>query len=182
MKKNFILIGMIISSMGAMSQESMITLSGGYSFANIEDSQDKGTGWRINGSYEFNPTGGMLVHGISLGYISLSATDGTGQQTIDTKINSFPIYYAPKLWFGSDKFKAFAKGALGMQFTTFKREGYISLSDEDFGFYGGVGAGTMIFLNENIFLNLEYEIDWVSNSFYKDGWINTAMAGIGYRF
>jgi hypothetical protein len=28
----------------------------------------------------------------------------------------------------------------------------------------------------------EYEIAWASNNFYKDGWINSAMGGIGFRF
>jgi len=27
----------------------MVTINGGYSFANIEDRDTKGTGWRING-------------------------------------------------------------------------------------------------------------------------------------
>ena len=57
-----------------------------------------------------------------------------------------------------------------------------SLSDNDFGFYGGGGAGIMIFLKENIFINGEYEIAWASNSWYKDGWINTASGGIGFKF
>jgi hypothetical protein len=69
-----------------------------------------------------------------------------------------------------------------MQFAWLKREGFVELSDHDFGFYGGGGGGFMFFLKENIFLNAEYEIAWASNSWYKDGWMNTAMAGIGYRF
>jgi hypothetical protein len=40
----------------------------------------------------------------------------------------------------------------------------------------------MIFLKENIFINAEYEIAWASNSWYKDGWMNTAMGGIGFKF
>ena len=84
--------------------------------------------------------------------------------------------------FGSDKFKAFIKGALGMQFAGLKKEGFINFKDNDFGFYGGGGAGIMIFIKENIFINGEYEIAWASNSWYKDGWMNTAMGGIGFKF
>jgi hypothetical protein len=40
----------------------------------------------------------------------------------------------------------------------------------------------MLFLKENFFINAEYEIAWASNSYYKDGWINSAMGGIGFRF
>ena len=168
--------------MKALSQENTVTLSGGYSFATIEDTDIKGTGFRINGLYEFNPNGGMFAHGVSFGYIGLSASEGVGSQTIDYTINSFPLYYAPKVMFGSEKIKAFVKGALGMQFASLKKEGLISLSDNDFGFYGGGGAGVMFFIKDNIFINAEYEIAWASNSWYKDGWMNTAMGGIGFKF
>jgi hypothetical protein len=160
----------------------MITLSGGYSFANIEDTDIKATGFRINGLYEFNPNGGMFAHGFSIGYIGLKAEETIGQEVRSYTINSFPIYYAPKVMFGREKVKAFIKGALGTQFSGLKREGTASLSDNDFGFYGGGGAGIMIFLKENIFINGEYEIAWASNSWYKDGWINTASGGIGFKF
>ena len=55
MKKPFFITFLILLSMKALCQENMVTLSGGYSFANIEDTDLKGTGWRINGLYEFNP-------------------------------------------------------------------------------------------------------------------------------
>jgi hypothetical protein len=84
--------------------------------------------------------------------------------------------------FVNERIKGFVKGALGMQFASLKREGFTEVSDFDFGFYGGGGAGLMVFLKENIFLTGEYEIAWASNSFYKDGWINTAGGGIGFKF
>ena len=61
--------------MKAFSQENMVTLSGGYSFANIEDTDVKGTGYRINGLYELNPMEGKFAHGISFGYIGLKADE-----------------------------------------------------------------------------------------------------------
>jgi hypothetical protein len=182
MRKHILIIGLLLISMKTFSQENMVTVSGGYSFANIEDTDEKGTGWRINGLYEYNPTGGIFAHGVSIGYIHLTATDGAGEQEITSKVNSFPIYYAPKVMFGPDKFKVFIKGALGMQIAHLKREGFITFDDNDFGFYGGGGAGIMFFLKENIFINAEYELAWASNSWYKDGLMNTAMGGIGFRF
>jgi len=182
MKKQIFVLFLLLLSFKAFSQENMVTLSGGYAFANIEDSDNKGTGWRINGLYEFNPSSSMIAHGFSVGYISLSATDGIGQQTVTSTVNSFPVYYAPKVMFGKERIKLFVKGALGVQFAALKREGAISISDNDFGFYGGGGAGILIFLKDNIFINGEYEIAWASNSWYKDGWINTAGGGIGFKF
>ena len=182
MKRNIFITLILLLSLKAISQENMITISGGYAFANIEDSDEKGTGWRINGLYEFNPGGGKLAHGISFGYINLVSTEGSGSLETTSTINSFPFYYAPKVMFGNEKIKAFVKGALGMQFSGLKREGIVSFSDNDLGFYGGGGAGIMIFLKENFFIIGEYEIAWASNSSYKDGWINSAMVGIGFRF
>ena len=182
MKRNILFAFLILISVKAFSQENMITISGGYSFANIEDTDTKATGWRVYGLYEFNPAGAVLAHGFSIGYISISASESAGQQEIKSTINSFPVYYAPKVMFGKEKLEIFIKGALGMQFATLKREGVVSISDKDFGFYGGGGGGIMLFLKENIFINAEYEIAWASNNYYKDGWISTAGGGIGFKF
>jgi hypothetical protein len=182
MKKHIFITLLVLLSLKAFSQENAITLNGGYSFATIEDTDIKATGFRINGLYEFNPNGGMFAHGFSFGYIGLKAEETIGQATQKYTINSFPIYYAPKGMFGSEKAKAFIKGALGAQFSGLKKEGAISISDNDFGFYGGGGAGVMLFIKSNIFINAEYEIAWASNGWYKDGWINTASGGIGFKF
>jgi len=164
------------------SQENMVTISGGYAFANIEDIDENGTGYRLNGLYEFNATHGMIAHGFAFGYIHVSALEDEWLFNNTITINSFPIYYAPKAMFGKDKFKAFVKGVLGMQIAGLKREGVVSLSNTDFGFYGGGGGGIMFYLKENIFINAEYEIAWASNGWYVDGWMNSIMGGIGFRF
>jgi hypothetical protein len=83
----------------------------------------------------------------------------------------------------SEKFKIFLKGALGMQFAKIMTDGpAIAAEATDAGFYGGVGAGGLLFLNEKLFLNLEYEWAYMSNSYYKDGFMNTAQLGIGFKF
>jgi hypothetical protein len=182
MKKYIFILFLALLSIKALSQENMLTISGGYSFANIEDSDTKGTGWRINGLYEFNPVGSKFAHGLSIGYINLSNSETVQQTTVKNTVGSMPVFYAPKVMFGTDKIKAFIKGALGFQYAWLKREAIADISDSDFGFYGGGGAGIMIFIKENIFINGEYEIAWASNGWYKDGWINTAGGGIGFKF
>jgi hypothetical protein len=181
--KKILVIGSIILFSGlARAQENMITFSGGYAFANIEDTEENATGWRISGLYEYNPLGGILAHGVEFGYIHVSAIDGTGLQETTSTVNLFPLYYAPKVMLGNEKIKGFIKGVLGMQFAALKREGFWEIKDNDFGFYGGGGGGLMFFIKENIFVNAEYEIAWASNGFYKDGWVNSITGGIGFRF
>jgi hypothetical protein len=182
MKKIGLILFLVVVSAKMFSQENMVSLTGGYAFANIDNSDSKGTGWTIKGLYEYNPQGGMIAHGFAVGYIGLTSEKIILQQSIKSTVNSFPIYYAPKIIFGKDKFKFFIKGAIGMQIAGLKMEGSISGSDTDFGFYGGGGGGIMFFIKENIFINADYEIAWASNSAYIDGWINTANGGIGFKF
>jgi len=182
MKRNILITMFVMVSLQAFSQQNVFTISGGYSFATIEDTDIKGTGYRINGLFEFNPNEGKFAHGFSIGFIGLKAEDAVGQGVQYYTINSFPIYYAPKVMFGSDKVKLFIKGALGTQIAGLKKEGLVTFSDTDFGFYGGGGAGVMLFIKSNIFINAEYEIAYASNGWYKDGWMNTAMGGLGFKF
>lgn len=181
-KKIILILAMIFCSVAVWAQQNIITVSGGYAFANIEDSNVKGTGFRLNGIYEFNNVGGVIAHGITLGYAHLTSSEKVLQQEVKGTINSFPVYYSPKAIFGGEKIKLFIKGAIGMQYAALKREAAVTITDFDFGFYGGGGAGVMIFLKENIFINGEYEIAWASNRAYKDGWMNSATGGIGVKF
>ncbi|MEK6782426.1 MAG: outer membrane beta-barrel protein [Bacteroidota bacterium] len=184
MKRNLMIIALTFFSVAAWSQENRFTLSGGYAFANIEAVDTDATGFRINGLYELNPLGGKVAHGFSIGYIGTSADfAGVAGQSNEYKINSWPVYYAPKLMFGDGSVQGFIKGALGMQFSGLTRTGTLGeFNDKDFGFYGGAGAGIMKTFNEKMFVNLEYEWAYLSNSFYKDGFMNSIMLGIGFKF
>ncbi len=183
MKKSILTLSMVVVSSWAFSQENMITISGGYVFANVESTDVNGTGFRINGLYEYNPGGGKWAHGFSFGYIGLTGESTTNVQSIKYDINTWPLYYAPKYLFGGESFKGFVKGAIGWQISNIDRMGAAStLSDNDTGFIGGGGVGAMYFFNEKIFLNAEYELLYMSNSFYKDGLLNTASLGIGFKF
>lgn len=174
------------------SQENMVTLSGGYSFGSVEytdgnviDVNLEFTGWRINGLYEFNANEGKLAHGLSIGFISLSTSESENQtDSADYKASTLPIYYAPKLLFGSDKIKGFVKGAIGFQHTKLKRTSYFNTESEidGWGFYGGLGAGVMFLINEKFFINAEYEFAWMTNSYYSGGIVNSVMGGIGVKF
>lgn len=179
MKHILIFAALLFSAVFTYGQENRVTLSGGYAFANIEESDTDGTGWRINGLYEFNPGQGKFAHGLSVGYVSLSG-DATGASY---DVGTWPIYYAPKFMFGSEKFQGYLKGALGWQFSNIKRTGNFSeLEDNDSGFTLGAGAGVLYNFNDKVFLDAGYEFLWLNNSFYKEGYLNTASLGIGFKF
>jgi len=179
MKKKLLLIGFLCFSIFSMAQENKFTLSAGYVFANIEDIDTDASGWRINGLYEFNPNHGMLSHGLAFGYFGTSAdTKGANYN-----INSWPVYYAPKVTVGEGMLRGFLKGAIGSHFTGYKRTGALGeLSSFDVGFYGGASIGGELHISDRAFINVEYEWAYLSNSYYRDGFINSAMAGIGFKF
>jgi len=144
------------------------------------ETETNATGWRINGTYEFNPQSSKVAHGLSFGIISTSATGTSGYEY---DLRSWPLYCAPKVMFGENKIRAFIKGALGLHFSHYGGTGNaIDLDTNDTGFYGGASAGTMVYLKENIFLNAEYEWAYMSNSFYQNGMMNSAMLGLEFKF
>lgn len=173
------------------TQENMINVTGGYAWMNMDDSEYfsedpnlTGTGWRITGTYDFNPNEGKIAYGFSVGYSTVDADYAfTGDSTANYKMNSVPFYFAPKLLFGSEKFKAFVKLMIGGQSATLKRTGTASeISASDFGFYGGGGAGFNLFVHEKIFILAEYEIAYVTNNYYRNGLFQSVSAGLGIRF
>jgi hypothetical protein len=179
MKHNLLIITLLFCSSALWAQDNILTISSGYASAKISDSDLKGTGWNIRGLYEFNQQDdSKFLHGISFGFINTHASEGDQRY----RLNSFPLYYAPKIMAGKGKFKGFLKGALGIQFSSVRKEGLVDLTDADMGLYAGAGAGIMFMLNEELFINAEYEIAWASNKYYKDGFINTIGGGIGVKF
>lgn len=159
----------------------MVSLSYGYVMTDYEDADNTAEGWRFTGTYEKNHKGTPLVHGLTIGYMETSA-ERTGVQSVDYKAKTVPIYYAPKIILGKKAIKVFAKGALGCHFTDYSRSGFGGdVSLDEFGFYGGVGLGAMIVLKEKFFINAEYEWAYMSNTYFQDGAVQSAMIGIGLQ-
>jgi hypothetical protein len=178
MKRNLLFFAFVLFALQGWSQK-MFTISGGTAFADVEDASSDANGWRINITSEYNPMGGKLAHGFSIGYIDLNSTAVKAGRTVSYNMYTVPFYYAPKLLLGNGPFKVFIKGALGTHFS-----GYDSgnVNTTDFGFYGGGSAGAMLNLGEKMFINAEYEYAWLSNSWYRDGVMNSAMVGLGFKF
>ena len=195
--KSHLLLGafvmLVCTSLTAWSQEPrFLTVSGGYSFVNIEDTDLKGTGFRANVLYQGIEQDKPFAHGYAIGYIMVTASRDSllpkvnplatqEQMTIDYTVSSVPLYYAPMYTFGGGAIKGFVKGAVGLQFAWITRKASnTKFSDTDLGFYGGASAGILIPLNEKIVISAEYEWAYASNSFYHDGFMNSAMAGLRF--
>jgi hypothetical protein len=184
MKTLFLTALIFLLCLTTWAQERMFTLSGGYAFADPEEYDETATGYRINALLDLYPSRGKVVHGFNVGYVLTKFTTNTFAGETDVSIRSWPVYYAPKLFLGnSDKFKPFLKGALGVHFSKFIVSSSSVFGDAvDEGFHGGLGLGGLLTLQENLFLNLEYEWAYQSNSYYGNGILQSAQLGLGYKF
>lgn len=160
----------------------MISISYGYVMTDYEDATNDAEGWRISGTFEKNHAGTPLVHGVTIGFIETSA-ERSGIQTVNYEAKTIPLYYAPKIILGKKAIKVFVKGALGTHFTDYSRSGGTAadVSADEFGFYGGGGLGAMLVLKDKFFINAEYEWIYMSNSYFQDGALQSAMVGIGMQ-
>lgn len=185
MKNTLITLLLFSISTLAFSQETMVSLKGGYAFAKAEESDKSTNGFRIDGLFEFNPMQGKIAHGFNIGYVLTSFEESTALGTTDLSIRNIPLYYQPKVFLGnSETFKPFLKGAVGFQFAKATADGPLTNDVEttDSGFYGGAGAGALWFANESLFLNIEYEWAYMANSFYNNGFLNSVSLGVGFKF
>jgi opacity protein-like surface antigen len=184
MRKSAIFLFILaLSSTTLLAQENSITISGGYAFSNLEDTDASADGYRINASYEFLPIGHKVSHGLAMGYVSTSAEGGEGPSHSTYDISTVPFYYSPKLYFGKSNLKGYAKALIGIHYTWFTRTALLTeVTENDMGLYAGAGLGANYNVNEKVFLSIEYELAYMSNALFRNGLLNTASAGIGFRF
>lgn len=182
MKRNLLLSILLLFSISVWAQENLISVNGGYAMANLDDADANTTGYKISLSYEQNLYEGHASHGAVIGYISTKASvDTGGNQQAEYEINSWPVYYVPKYLFGGGAFRGFIKGAVGIHFSNYKKTGILTITDDNIGFYGGVGLGAIQTIN-SLFISLEYEGAYMGNSGFRDGFMNTVLLGVGIKF
>jgi hypothetical protein len=110
----------------ALSQGfSALTLSGGYAFAVVEESDANAAGWRANVLFEQGRMGSASMHGAAVGFAMAKASVTTQATASDSTIATLPLYYTPK------------------------------------------------------YTPVEYEGAYVSNSFYRHGFLHSITAGAG---
>jgi len=167
--------------------ESWLTVSYGDVTADIEETNTESSGWRLNLTFEKGPKGGNVLQGFVIGYIETTAdiasTSVTPIAPTSYELKNIPIYYAPKYLFGKKAFKGFIKGALGIHFSKYQRTGGLgTIETNDTGLYAGASLGAMFMFTDKFFANVEYEWTYLSNSYYRDGELQSIMVGLGTKF
>jgi hypothetical protein len=167
----------------ALSQGfSALTLRGGYAFAVVEESDASAAGWRANLLFEQGRTGSAWTHGGAVGFAMVKASVTAQATTRDYTVSTLPLSYSPRYTFGGESVRSFVTAAVGLQFSWLtNKESGVEVSDNDFGFYGGFGAGFTVMVSGEWFITAEYEGAYLSNAFYRDGFLHSLMAGVGMK-
>lgn len=184
MKYILLFLTLVFCYMDLRSQEGTVSLSGGYVLTNLREVKENATGFRINGTYEFMPEGSKVAQGFTICYLNTAASSTEDSQTINYKFTHFPVCYAPKLYFGKgSSVKGFVKCSLGLHYSGYQATSPVKdYSSWDWGFYGGLSGGAMKSFGESFIIFLEYEWAYLSNSYYRDGFVHSFMVGTGYKF
>jgi hypothetical protein len=178
-----VISGAAVADKSLKPGDELFTISYGDVSTDFEDANTDASGWRVNLSFEGSKERANVLHALVIGYMETTADVTTAAQTTNYKIKTLPIYYAPKYVLGEGAFKGFLKGAIGWQFSDYQRSGALgNIESSDNGFYGGASAGLMLMATDTVFINAEYEWAYLSNSYYRDGEVQSTMIGIGFRF
>lgn len=178
MKHLFILFVLALMAGCAFGQENIGQLQAGYAVGN-RDGGVQPTGLKINGSWEYQPTGENWTMGGSVGWVKLSVSETAG----GFSLSSYPICFVSRIMFGGEKVKAFVRGGLGTHVSTISYSGAsLATSDTQWGMSGSLGGGALFWMSERVFLSADYEWLWLSNAFANTGSIGTASLGVGFKF
>lgn len=181
MKHLIVILLVIFTCSLAEAQQNSMVISYGDVTTDIEDANVEATGWRADIVFQMKKPGGMFIHGLGLGYIDTDA-EVTAVTTTKYKLRTIPMYYQPKLQFGKKAFKGFLKGVLGVHRSEYERSGGLGdVSAIDYGFLVGASAGAGIEIKKKFLISLEYEWDYLSNSYYRDGSMQSIILGLGIR-
>lgn len=177
--KKLILSLLFLLPFALYAQVNSLSVGGGYVFTNIEGSDASASGYRINLLYDYQPVGSAVSYGLHFGYVSV-----TGSSTnTDYTVNTLPIAFVPKFYFGEGNLRPYLKGVIGVQFSDIERAGQsTTITANDSGIIAGLGAGIKYPMSEKAFLNFDYEFAYLANSFYRDGLMNSISLGIGFNF
>lgn len=150
-------------------------------------------GWGFSAAFEKINWEGKYALGFAVGWISYnddSQSNGFPPVSIPENpnpsiydINTFPFYFYGKLYFGNPRTRFYIGGGLGAYVSKIKVSGdnfYSTTSS------GGVALsaplGFYLFASENVFFNVNYVFNWLSDSPLDNNIAHILNLGIGFQF
>ena len=163
------------------AMDRLLLFNGSFGLVKSDETGNRFSSYMFSFSYEQIMINTRTVWGVSVGYLN-------GQDELDTpekpKVNfqTIPFVFYAKYLFGSNKFRGYVKGGLGLHSSKieFVRGGAL-VNNWDAGFLLCAGAGMYMALDENIFVNLNYDFMWLDHGFYQDGLAHFFNLGLGFH-
>jgi hypothetical protein len=183
-----LLMGMSLAQAQHKAGSSLLIMNVGFTMASPEDNDNDLHGNTFSVNYEASNYEGNLAGGVSIGYMITSADSTTASGETVSRLNSvsystFPIILYGRYLFGTDQFKGYIGAGFGIQFSNVKfYTNNAQVEGTDSGVLIGGMAGINYFFNDKVFVNANYNLSWLSNSYYKDGMIQTITFGLGFQF
>jgi outer membrane protein W len=193
MKRFSVILFMLLLSLNlAQAQHkagsSLLMLNVGFTTATPEDNNYDLSGNTFTLSYEASNFEGDLAGGISIGYVITSSDSTISSGKPVNRVNTvsyevLPIVLYGRYMFGSDQLKGYIGAGLGIQFSNARFiTNNVQVEAKDSGLMIGGMVGVNYFFNDKIFINGNYNLSWLSNSYYKDGMAQNFTVGLGFQF
>lgn len=162
-------------------QSRNMVVGGGWATVQPDGTDKAINGFKIGGLYEFVLNDHWAVNS-SLSFVHFKKDAGEGAALVSNTYQPWPFLINGKYSVGKNNVQGYIKGAAGLQISKVKLESQSTvLKDHDVGLALGTGVGFNITLSEKLFLQTEYELQYQTNSFYKDGIIHQVTLGLGFK-
>ena len=158
----------------------LISFNGGYAMMDGESTDNTMNGYAFNITYEQVNMYGEFSTGVLVSYLAGHDEDEDNNRRINYQ--SIPILLQSKIFFGSERTKGYLQAGIGIQFSRIEFTGEkLLLQNGDSGFVLGLGLGGLLFTDEKLFINLAYNLSFMTNSYYRDGIVHLFKFGIGFQ-
>jgi len=182
-----LLMGLSLAQAQHKPTSGLLIFNVGFTKTSPEDTDQDLDGNTFILAYEKSDYKGKLAGGFAIGYTTTSADSVTDSGTTLPLVNSvshevIPVMLYGKVLFGPPKVKGYIGGGVGIQFSEIRyyREN-VQVYGHDSGFLAGGLAGLNYFLNDKIFLNGNYSLFYLGNSYYRDDLVQNFCIGLGFQ-
>ncbi|UJP63783.1 outer membrane beta-barrel protein [Mongoliitalea daihaiensis] len=167
----------------AQAQEVKFGLGVGQALIKGEQSKERVAGIRYHALYEYQPYRSPIAFGFTASLMESDAAYTRPNGEFNERMRIIPVAFAPKLMFSEYDSKAFVKAMIGAQQTrsTVTADNF-NRQRQEYGFYGGVGAGVELGITSFLFAILEYELSVVGSRLVNNPVIHSAQVAIGIKF
>ena len=187
----FVFLIVIVSLNLAQAQykagSGLLIFNVGWTMASPEDIEADLNGNTFSMSYEKTDFLSQWSGGFVIAYSNMSADSLSAGGEKQDRLNKvgyevIPVSFFGKVNFGSEKFRGYVGAGFGMQFSNinyFTQKGQVTAWESGI-LISGL-AGINFYLSEDILLNANYSINYLGNSYFRDGLAQNINLGIGFQ-